>query len=235
MKFKNPLADLNRMELILWLSSIIMIVGSFIVMGGSDLLSMVASLIGVTALIFVAKGYVIGQVLTVIFAVFYGIISFFFRYYGEMITYLGMSAPMAVFTIISWLRHPFEGSREVQVNRLSRIQRRWMFFLAAAITAVFFFILKILGNANLAFSTLSVTTSFLAAYLTFFRSPFYALAYAANDIVLIILWVLAAMEDISYLSMVICFSMFFLNDLYGFYNWRRMQRRQALLDSFPKK
>lgn len=235
MKFKNPLADLNRMELILWLSSIIMIVGSFIVMGGGDRLSMAASLIGVTALIFVAKGYVIGQVLTVVFAVFYGVISFFFRYYGEMITYLGMSAPMAVFTIISWLRHPFEGSCEVQVNRLSRVQRHWMFFLAAAITAAFFFVLKILGNANLAFSTLSVTTSFLAAYLTFFRSPFYALAYAANDIVLIILWVLAAMEDISYLSMVICFSMFFLNDLYGFYNWRRMQRRQALLGSFPKK
>ncbi len=75
--------------------------------------------------------------------------------------------------------------------------------------------------------TLSVTTSFLAVYLTFRRSPWYAVAYAANDIVLIILWAMAAAEDSSCLSVLVCFVMFLVNDLYGFHSWIRMEKRQA--------
>ncbi|WP_288629266.1 nicotinamide mononucleotide transporter, partial [uncultured Ruthenibacterium sp.] len=76
-------------------------------------------------------------------------------------------------------------------------------------------------------STLSVTTSFIAVYLTYKRSPYYALGYAANDIVLIVLWILAARQNTSYLSVVVCFTAFLVNDIYGFINWCRMGERQA--------
>ena len=226
MKLYNPFRDLSRFERTLWLTSIAVITLSFFLSGGS-LLSLSASLIGVTGLIFVAKGYVIGQVLVVIFSVFYGIISWFFRYYGEMITYLGMSSPIAIVTAVSWLRHPYRDTQEVEVVRLRG--KHWLSLVlsAIAVTAVFYFILKALGNASLFFSTLSVTTSWIASYLTFLRSPYYALGYASNDIVLIILWVIAAVQDLSCLPMVLCFVMFLANDLYGFYNWRRMQKRQS--------
>jgi nicotinamide riboside transporter PnuC len=91
----------------------------------------------------------------------------------------------------------------------------------------FYLILGALDTSNLVISTVSVSTSFLAAALTYLRSPYYALGYAANDVVLIVLWVLASVVDISYLSMVVCFIMFLVNDLYGFINWRRMQRKQG--------
>lgn len=90
------------------------------------------------------------------------------------------------------------------------------------------FNLKAFHTANLIPSTLSVTTSFVAVYLTFRRSAHYALAYAANDVVLIVLWVLASLNDISYLSVVVCFAVFLINDIYGFMNWSKMQERQAL-------
>lgn len=218
--------DLTKFEWLLWGVSMLVVGGSFALSGGGDLLTLIASLIGVTALIFVAKGYVLGQILTVAFAVFYGIISFFFRYYGEMITYLCMTAPMAIFAIVSWLRHPYKGSKEVEVHRITKKQWAGLCLCTLAVTVAFYFILKALGNANLWVSTLSVTTSFLASALTFFRSPYYALAYAANDLVLIALWVAASIAQISYLPMVFCFVMFFANDLYGFINWRRMQKKQ---------
>lgn len=224
---KNPFAELSRFELGLWLTSVIVIAGSFLLSGGGDALTIIASLIGVTALIFVAKGYVLGQVLTVAFSVFYGVISFFFQYYGEVITYLCMTAPMAVFSIISWLRHPYEGTREVEVNRLSIKQMVILACSAIVTTVAFYFILAALGNANLLFSTISVTTSFAASGLTFLRSPYYAVGYAANDLVLIVLWGMATMENVSYLPMVLCFVMFFANDLYGFYSWQQMQKRQS--------
>lgn len=226
MKLKNPFADLTRFELFLWLTSMLVIMVSFVLSQSNGILTTVSSLIGVTALIFVAKGYVLGQILTVVFAVFYGIISFYFRYYGEMITYLCMTSPMAIAAIISWIKHPFNETKEVEVHRLTGKQTVTMIICATLTTAAFYFILQWLGNANLLFSTISVTTSFVASYLTYLRSPYYALGYAANDIVLIVLWILAAAENISYLPMVFCFIMFLLNDIYGFYNWRRMQKRQ---------
>ena len=76
------------------------------------------------------------------------------------------------------------------------------------------------------FSTLSVSTSFIAAYLTFRRSPYFALAYAANDVVLIILWTMASFIKTSYISVVICFVVFLINDLYGFVSWLKMEKRQ---------
>lgn len=227
MKKQNSFKDLSKFELGLWIGSLLIVAGSFLLSSSNDYLTLMASLIGVTALIFVAKGYVIGQVLTVVFAVFYGIISFYFQYYGEMITYLGMTSPIAIAAVVSWARHPYEESKEVAVNQMNKKQVAIMFILAAATTFVFYFILKALGNANLILSTVSVTTSFLASYLTLMRSPFYGIGYGANDIVLIGLWVMAALDDPAYLPMVACFVMFLVNDTYGFYNWRRMKKRQT--------
>ena len=164
----------------------------------------------------------------IVFSVLYGIISFTFAYYGEMITYLGMTAPMAVFALISWLKNPYNGNKsEVKVNTISRLEIIFMLVLAAVVTGVFYFILKFFNTANLLPSTLSVTTSFIAVYLTFRRSPYFPLAYAANDLVLIVLWILASLSDSSYISVVICFVMFFANDIYGFISWIKMRKRQT--------
>ena len=223
---KNPFRSLTKFEFALWCFSVLSVIISFLLLENGDPLKLIASVIGVTALIFTAKGYVIGQILIVVFSLFYGFISFHTRYYGEMITYLGMSSPIAILAAISWFKNPYKGTKEVTVNKPSKRQIFTMLCLAAAVSIEFYFILKYLGNASLAVSTLSVTTSFIAAYLTFLRSPYYALAYAANDIVLIVLWIIASAADPTNLPMLICFAVFLINDLYGFVNWRRMQKRQ---------
>ena len=218
--------ELSLFEKGLWVVSVIAVLLSSAATGFGDPLSTIASLIGVTALIFVAKGYVIGQVLTIVFAFFYGFISFFFRYYGEMITYLGMSAPMAALATVEWLRNPYKGTKEVKIKKLTPLSAVLLFVSCALVTFAFYFILKAFGTASLVVSTFSVTTSYLASALTFLRSPYYALAYAANDIVLIVLWIIASLSDISCIPMTVCFIMFFANDIYGFYNWKRMAENQ---------
>ena len=228
MKIYNPFRDLTKFEWTLWISSLAVVSASYLLSPDKDILTLLTSLIGVTALIFVAKGYVIGQALCVLFALVYGIISFYFRYYGEMITYLCMSAPSAIAAMISWIKNPYRETAEVKVATLTRKK----LFLTAAMTVVvtiaFYFILRALNTANLAFSTLSVATSFFASALTFLRSPWYAIAYAANDLVLIVLWGMATAADISYLPMIFCFLMFLVNDLYGFFNWCRIRKRQFI-------
>lgn len=200
---------------------------SFVLFQNHDYLNLIGTLIGVTGLIFVAKGNVVGQILCVVFSAYYGFVSFYTKYYGEMITYLCMSAPIALAAVISWLRHPFrEKKSEVEVNTLRPREYVVLFCLTVAVTCAFYFILRALETANLIWSTVSVATSFLAASLTLRRSPFYALAYACNDVVLIVLWSLAAVQNSEYAALVVCFCVFLLEDSYGFVNWLRMRHRQ---------
>ncbi len=226
MNLKKSIANLTRIEKCIWIGSLSIIFLSSVLSPTADWLSVLTSLIGATALIFVGKGDPLGQLVTIFFGILYAAVSWGFHYYGEMITYLGMTAPSALWALITWLRHPY-AECEVKVAALQ--PRSWLLLLSGAVlvTSLMFFVLRFFGTANLMVSTLSVTTSFLASMLTVLRSPYYALFYAANDIVLIVLWVLASLSDAGYLPMVLCFVVFLVNDLYGFVNWRRMRTQQS--------
>lgn len=226
MKNKNYF---SKGEYLMWIGSAAVIILSFCIFDRTNYLTLTASLIGVTSLIFNAKGNPIGQALMIVFSLIYGIISYSYAYYGEMLTYLGMTMPMAVFSLISWLKNPYEGNKaEVKVNSISKKENAFMWLAAAIITFIFYFILKYFNTANIIPSTISVTTSFAAVYLTFRRSSYYAVGYAANDIVLIILWTLASIEDIKYISVIVCFLAFLINDIYGFINWKKTEKRQNM-------
>lgn len=226
--FKRLLNYFRWYELTIWLTSLALIVIAFIAFDRAEYLTLIASLVGTSALVFNAKGNPMGPLLIIIFGLIYGYISFGCHYYGEMLTYVGMSVPMAFLSLISWLRNPYKGNRaEVKINDLSPKDIPLMILLTAAVTVSFYFILGALGTASLLISTVSVTTSFAAVYLTFRRSPYFALAYAFNDIVLITLWSIAAASDPSYFSVIICFATFLVNDVYSFINWLRMRKKQA--------
>lgn len=233
-KLKKLLTYFSIFEWCLWLGSVLAVILSFVYGEEFYFLTLIASLIGVTSLIFIAKGNVVGQFLIIIFSILYGIISIRFRYWGEMITYLFMSLPAALSACVSWLKNPSKESKnEVLVASITAKKCIYSFLLTAVVSVVFYFLLRYLDTANLLLSTLSVATSFLAASFLFLRSRYYAVAYAVNDIVLIGLWALASISSISYLPMVVCFVAFLCNDVYGFINWKRIQNRQTEGQTMP--
>ena len=224
----NPIKTLTKREWSIWLGSIIIVLISNLATKDFDLLTLVAALTGVTSLIFAAKGNVWGQVLMILFSILYGIISFRFRYWGEMMTYLGMTLPMAVWSTITWIENPSENNgNEVQIQSLSKKHIVALCISGIIVTAVFYYILKSFNTPNIIFSTISIITSFIAASLTMLRSSYYAVWYAVNDVVLIILWVLASLKDPSYIPVVVNFSIFFMNDMYGFMSWKQRELEQA--------
>lgn len=224
---KRLMLYFSKGEIILWFVSVVGIVVSFCIFDRVNYMILCASIIGVTSLIFAAKGNPFGQVLMIMFSLLYGMVSYTFAYYGEMITYLGMTMPMAVVSLISWIRNPYNGNKsEVKVNSIRKKEIVLMCIITMVVTMIFYYVLKYFNTANLTPSTVSITTSFIAAYLTFRRSPYFALAYASNDIILIILWILASMENNKYMSVVVCFIAFLANDIYGFISWQKMKIRQ---------
>ena len=224
---RNPFENFKKGEWVLWIISVIATAAANVFSENASFVTCLSTFVGVTALIFVARGDVWGQILTVLFSILYAIVSFEQRYFGEMITYLGMTMPIAVMSVVSWIKNPYKkGTAEVRIHRLTFKQKILMIILSLLVTTVFYLILKALETPALFVSTVSITTSFLASYLMLYRNSYYAVAYAANDFVLIILWVMASLENIGYIPIVICFLMFLINDIYGFVSWKRRERRQ---------
>lgn len=226
-KLKSLLNYFTAFEIILLLSSLLVMTASYVIFGGSGTISFIASLIGAFSLIFCAKGNPVGQALIIVFSIIYAYISYSQRYYGEMITYAGMTAPMAAASLYVWLKNPYGSSRsQVRVRSAGGKELAVIILLTIPVTVLFYLILRYFGTANIMPSTLSVATSFLAVAFTLRRCALYALAYAMNDLVLIILWLLASLEDSSYVPMLTCFAVFLVNDIYGFINWNRLMKQQ---------
>lgn len=205
-KLIKKLDYFSKAEKIIWVYSVLIIIFSSILFGNNNLLILLASLIGVSSLLLNAKGNPLGQI---IFSIICGIISFGFDYYGDMITYLLMTLPMAIFPLFAWIKNSYNGNlAEVKVNTINK--KELIYIMLYTIIITIFFVLRYYNTANIIPSTISVSTSFLAAALTYKRSHYFALAYAANDIVLIILWVLANIDNFNYISVVICFIAFLL-------------------------
>ena len=219
----NPIKNLTKKEWILWMGSLAIVILSNLLSTDIDVLTLVSACVGITSLIFAAKGNVWAQILMVVFSILYGLISWQFRYWGEMITYIGMTMPMAVWSTITWIKNPSESGQEVAIQKLTRKHVAGIAAAGVIVTAVFYMILKALDTPNILFSTISITTSFLAASLTMLRSSYYALGYASNDIILIVIWVLASIENPAYIPVVVNFIIFFFNDMYGFVSWKRRE------------
>ncbi|MDY3992832.1 nicotinamide riboside transporter PnuC [Evtepia sp.] len=223
----NPLKSLSKKEWGIWFGSLMVVTVFNLIPGDLDVLTLAAALIGVTSLIFAAKGNVWAQILMIAFSILYGIISWRFRYWGEMITYLGMTLPMAIWSTITWAKNPSkENGNEVAIQKLTRKMIVLLALFCVVVTLSFYALLQALHTPNLVFSTISITTSFLAASLTMLRSSYYALGYASNDVVLIVLWVLASMENPGYVPVVVNFCIFLFSDLYGFISWKKRERNQ---------
>ena len=115
LSLKNLFPKFNTFEKLLWTISVAGVTVLFMFVPQKNPLTLIATITGVTSLIFVAKGNVIGQFLIVVFSVLYSIVSLEFHYYGEMITYLFMSTPSAIFTAVLWLKNP-AGTQKIEVK-----------------------------------------------------------------------------------------------------------------------
>lgn len=224
---KNPFSNWAKKDYVLWVVSLFAVIVCNLLVRPIDILTLIATVIGINMLLFAAKGNVLGQIFSIVFCIMYVIISYRFKYYGEMITYLCMSFPIAVASVITWLKNP--SKKDAMVVKIRHFTVKEGFIVCALsllVTIALYFVLRAFNTPNLIVSTISVFTSFSAAYLTMRRISFYALAYAANDVVLIVLWVMASFQDISYIPVAVNFLIFMFNDIYAYWNWHKREKQQ---------
>lgn len=227
-KFAKFLKSWNLFEIIFLFSSFFALILCFVFSVDRSWLTLTSSLLGVVAVLFVAKGFVIAPIVNLIYGGFYIAISALQHYFGEVIIYACVMTPIYIFSIISWLGNRSKEQEEiVEVNKIYWKEYLAIFLGAIVATFSFYFILKALNTNELEINTASLIFSLVASYLMLRRSSFYALAFLADDIIAIALWSMAVINfGLQFLPTVVSFCVFLINDLYGFIHWKIQERRQ---------
>lgn len=223
---KKLFLDWTKLEKILLFGSIILVslVG---IIFKSDLLTTICSIVGIITALLLAKGKNLGQIFGLLIAALYSIVSFKNGYYGEVIIYLCIMLPMYIIGIISWIRHQSKDTNTVEVNKIKL--KEWIIVLFASIVCFIgiYFLLKAFNTNQLFISSLSVIDSLFAIYLSVRRSKYSFYFYVINDFILILLWGIPVVTGtIILLPMVFNPLINLINDIYGIYNWKKLEKMQ---------
>ncbi len=226
---KKLFKNWNLFEIIFLICSILVLTICFAVASSRNWFSFVVSIVGVTSVMFVAKGLTVAPVIDIIYCILYTLLSLTQHYYGEAIVYLLIMIPLNVFCIVSWFRNKsLKNKSLVKVNKLSKKELFISFIMIVPVSALFYFLLKLQNTNQLFISTISLATGVYASYLAIRRCSYYALGFIANDIILIILWTLAVINSgIGYLPSAVSFVVFLANDIYGFAHWKMEEKNQS--------
>ena len=214
----------NAVELALYLTGLAIIVAMSIIFKASWM-SAVTGIFGLSCVLFAAKGKIIGIAFTWVMIVFYSILSYKNKYYGEVFVNVCLMFPMTIIQLVAWLKN-LGKDYVVKVNSITKKEIIIVCCVALAAFVAFSFILGALGTSQLIFSTISIVTSILATYFQSRRSKYGFLAFLVNDAILCVLWLLATLDDIQNIAMLTAVAMYVISDIYGFISWGVMQRRQ---------
>lgn len=141
--------------------------------------------------------------------------------------YVFIMLPMYIVGIFSWIRHQNKETNSVEVNKISMKEWGIVSVIFSITFVAIYFLLKAFNTNELIISTVSVLASLFACYLQIRRSRFSFSFYMINDIILMILWGIPVIKgSLILLPMLLDPAINFINDSYGFYNWRKLEKIQ---------
>lgn len=222
------LKEWNRLEKILLFGSIIL-VSIVAIIFKSDLLTTLCSIVGIITALLLAKGKKLGQLFGILITILYSIVSFKNKFYGEVIIYILLMLPMYIIGIISWLKYHNKETNTVNVNKINWKEWIWVSVISVVVFIGIYLLLKSFNTEELIVSTLSVVASLFAVYLQIRRSRFSFYFYVINDVILIILWGIPVITgDLLLIPMVFNPIINLINDIYGIFNWKKLEKRQKI-------
>lgn len=197
----------------------------------SAALTIFCSLFGIVGVFFIAKGMVVGQMISIVYAVLYATMSYFNHLYGEMIVTLAVTLPIYVATIVTWLRNSSKKDKVVKVNKsLSVLEWVLIFVVAAGLGVGVYYMLRAFNTANLLISTFSVMAGAMAGYLALRRCEYNFIFYILSNIVCICLWMFMIIKDknVSYIPTITLFVVPLFLNVFGMITWIKIKRIQSM-------
>ena len=223
---KKYFSDWNSFEKLYLFFGYVIAITTTIVFKGR-LISALYTMTYITNALLTAKGKVESYIFGFTGIIFYGIISFNQRYYGELIILIFMSLPLMIMGVLEWLKNRDNKSDNIIISTLSKKEIVLAFLSQVLLFGIYYIILKSFNTSEPIIGSLSIVMSLLALYFGARRSEISYFCYLANDVVIITLWLIPILNgDKAILSVLIGPLLLTINDVYGIYNWRRLKRLQ---------
>ena len=227
---RNFFRGWNTFELCLFIFAITVIPILGIVFDSTIWEILLGTLTSVTTILF-SKGRIEGYFLSIVTMTLGIIVALNVSVYSSIITILLFSAPMVFWGLFSWFKNRRVDTKKGNVVIVSKVGWRELclvLFLSVLAGVGAFFILRAFDTAFLWLETLMVTVKLLASYLIARRSILCYPFYIVSDIIYIALWTLLLVGGHTGAIVLIMLGlMFFVTDIYGIYEWRRLAKGQG--------
>lgn len=222
-KVKSFFSDWTIFETCWLILSSVMIVTLSLIWGDS-ILAIFSSLSGVISVVLCAKGKIENYAFGMFQAITYAIICYQSQVYGEVM-YNVLMVPMIIIGVISWKKNMEVDNTEVRARNLTATGWIILVVASAAATAGYSFVLQMLGGNFAIVDATSTTLSVIATILMLTRYSEQWVVWIVVNIASVILWVMALIDqEPGAITLVVMWSAYLLNSIYGYINWRKMAK-----------
>lgn len=227
---KNLFKDWTLFEKI-WLVAFTIINITLSYLWGDNIIGFISTLTGMLCVVLVAKGKISNYYFGIIQVGTYAYLSYTYGLYGEAMLNGLFYFPMQFIGLYMWNRNKVKNDvkgEDVHVERLT--PKGWAYIagiVAVSIIAYGFF-LQYLGGISVWVDSATNVLSVTAMILMLKRYAEQWLLWIVVNVLSIILWITAldATGGQDY-TMVVMWTAFLLNSVYGWYNWKKIGDKQV--------
>jgi nicotinamide mononucleotide transporter len=188
-----------------------------------SLLALVAAFTGMATVILAAKGRIATYYVGAVNSALYAYIAFQSEFYGEVMLNGMFFLPMQFVGLYMWNQNTLENTIDtVKADRLPNRRRvGWLFLSVIAVAGYSVFLRWLGGNLPLV-DAVSTVLSVVAMVLMVRRVMEQWLAWITVNVVSIYMWANIYSAETGSSAMVVMWTAYLVNSIYGYYNWLQM-------------
>lgn len=199
-----------------------------------SILGFIASMTGMLAVVLVAKGRISNYFFGIIQVSVYGYLAYTYSLFGEAMLNILFYLPTQFIGLYLWSRNKVSKEEsttgeQVEVKRLTG--KQWVGLSVLTVSSVIFYalLLKNIGGASVGLDSITTVLSVIAQILMLKRYAEQWIMWIVINVLSIIMWlvVLLAQEGNDW-SMLVMWSAFLFNSIYGYINWVKMGKKQEV-------
>ena len=197
----------------------------FIWLGETDAYATIAAIAGVICVVLSAKGHILCYLFGLIEVSLYVLISWKTRFWGEVMLNGLYFLPMQFVGFYNWSKNIGSESL-VKARNLTNNQKLLLLIASIALIILYGLLLEII-DGNIPYLDATTTVLSVVAMLLMVRAFVEQWwLWIVIDVFTVIKWIIALSEhEPNAAIMVAMWSIFLINSVYGYFNWRRLLRR----------
>ncbi len=212
----------------LWLAiSTILIIGLSIYWQDT-VMGIICSLTGIWCVILVAKGRISNYWVGIVNVILYAIISYGYKYYGEVMLNAFYFLPMQFIGAWIWIKNKNKTKKDTVKTTMLSNKNRILWGVISIVGSVGYgIVLKLLGGGLPFIDSMSTVLSIIAMILMAWRYMEQWVLWIIVDIVTIILWFVVLVNGGNDVSILLMWIAYLINAIYGLVNWYKMYKIQG--------